>query len=959
MFRATAGIQVLLFLGLLSTGCSGSGGGKRNHSPTADAGEDLTVNTGEIAGLAGSGLDDDPEDLLQYEWSFFSLPAGSGAVLLNEETTTPSFITDVEGDYILQLLVSDGAAISADQVLVSAVGQIPTNLPPAPDAGEDLTAPVHGQFSPDPGFALLDATGSTDPEGDYLFYLWTISTLPAGSVAFLNDPAIAQPTLIVDREGEYGVSLWVSDDGSTWTGPDIVRIDAAGASLATLAAGDAQMAVVGGDLPVAITIAVTNEFQDPIRGVAVSFEITTGPPGDAITPLTAYTDALGVASATWTLDTLPGGREANATVAVWVDELGGITALPPVPLSATGQPGPAVAFDLSAGVLQTTVDTGTSVQVVGYDAFGNQAANDDATVVSLSASGAASFAAVADAGTINSGAGASQVEATVEGGVLSLGVESTLAETVTVTLDAGADTVSIEFAHGATTRVVLFDPDDAVAGGAPMQIEAEAVDQYGNLATGDATSRFSIAIVSTGASFGAATEGVLLASSGTKAWFRVAGGRAGIQVTDPVPELVELSLGDPAPGSLLADDVRDARFTGPPDAIALIAGDAQDGTAGMPLPSPLLFEVRDAAGFTVAGATVLFTITTNGSGAISPDPAISDRDGRAGVTWVLGQSLGPNGGVASVGGSLDAAFSANGVAGAPAAVLLRQPTAPPPGSDLAVVRIEVLDSFGNVVTTDGSTTFSVALDGAATWSAALSGSALGLGGNVVLVAVDGGVAELEAMDPVDETVTVAHFDSTGNGLVFLKEGSAPDVAYDFDSGGFQGWTTANNNATVIWDVDALPSPVAGVANAFVSAPNSLNFNDDVDFSNGATVAGSATSPATSLSGSPVLSFSCNYQTETFGTSWDRRHVYVSNNGFASTVLAVQLSTSPGPPVGGACAGMGTWHSHSFVLDPAWGDVQVRFNFNSVDSAANGGDGWFVDDVTIAGLEVPISITYSP
>ncbi len=44
---------------------------------------------------------------LSYQWSLSSIPAGSSAVLLNPNTPLPTFVTDVSGEYVVQLIVNN------------------------------------------------------------------------------------------------------------------------------------------------------------------------------------------------------------------------------------------------------------------------------------------------------------------------------------------------------------------------------------------------------------------------------------------------------------------------------------------------------------------------------------------------------------------------------------------------------------------------------------------------------------------------------------------------------------------------------------------------------------------------------------------------------------------------------------------------------------------------------------
>jgi hypothetical protein len=58
---------------------------------------------------------------LTYQWSFVSKPAGSNAVLADSTTAKPSFTADVNGTYVVQLVVNDGLVNSIpDTVTVTA-----------------------------------------------------------------------------------------------------------------------------------------------------------------------------------------------------------------------------------------------------------------------------------------------------------------------------------------------------------------------------------------------------------------------------------------------------------------------------------------------------------------------------------------------------------------------------------------------------------------------------------------------------------------------------------------------------------------------------------------------------------------------------------------------------------------------------------------------------------------------
>ncbi len=175
-----------------------------NTSPTAVAGADQSIRAGDIVFLdGGMSFDDNTSaEFLEYDWSFVSKPATSSANMVDTDTMMPSFQADVPGTYVIQLEVTDeaGAVSDPDYVEVSSENLAPTAL-----ATVDSNLIVIGHA------VHFDGSGSTDPEGDLLVYAWTISMAPAISQAVLIGAGTATPSLTPDVEGDYEVTLTVSD----------------------------------------------------------------------------------------------------------------------------------------------------------------------------------------------------------------------------------------------------------------------------------------------------------------------------------------------------------------------------------------------------------------------------------------------------------------------------------------------------------------------------------------------------------------------------------------------------------------------------------------------------------------------------------------------------------------------------------------------------------------------------
>ena len=171
-----------------------------SSTPVANAGADQTPLLGNTVTLDGSASSDADGDMLTYNWSFTSKPAFSAAGLSDPAAVRPTFIMDLYGDYVVQLIVNDAKADSdPDTVTIST-----NNSAPVANAGADQT-PLFGET------VILDGSTSSDVDGDGLTYSWSFISKPTLSMAALSNPAVAHPIFDIDVSGDYVVQLIVND----------------------------------------------------------------------------------------------------------------------------------------------------------------------------------------------------------------------------------------------------------------------------------------------------------------------------------------------------------------------------------------------------------------------------------------------------------------------------------------------------------------------------------------------------------------------------------------------------------------------------------------------------------------------------------------------------------------------------------------------------------------------------
>lgn len=105
------------------------------HGLTAVAGSDQEVNIGETVTLSAAASIDLHGEGFSVQWSFVSTPSGSSVSISNAGNSSASFVPDVQGDYLVELTISNEMGEDSDGLMVTAL-----------DAG---TKEISGNYSDD------------------------------------------------------------------------------------------------------------------------------------------------------------------------------------------------------------------------------------------------------------------------------------------------------------------------------------------------------------------------------------------------------------------------------------------------------------------------------------------------------------------------------------------------------------------------------------------------------------------------------------------------------------------------------------------------------------------------------------------------------------------------------------------------------------------------------------------
>jgi len=215
----------------------------------------------------------------QFQWTLLKKPAGSQATLSDPAAANPTFVVDVEGDYLAQLIVGSGATASAPETVF-----VSTARPPI-DVTVTATDANASEVGPDPGTFTFTRTG-----GDLTKPLTVnFAYLPGGAVGIaqsgldftdnghhiVTSPDNARTMTIPANQTSIAVTVTPRRDSDASEGPEQATVSITPNRAYFVAGGTASITIADGPVVPFVSVAPFDESAQ----VPATFAISLFAPG--------------------------------------------------------------------------------------------------------------------------------------------------------------------------------------------------------------------------------------------------------------------------------------------------------------------------------------------------------------------------------------------------------------------------------------------------------------------------------------------------------------------------------------------------------------------------------------------------------------------------------------------------------------------------------------------------------
>jgi adhesin/invasin len=705
---ATAGSNTLTATSAGLTGspvtftATGSAGTASTIALNAGDGQTATVNTA-VATAPSVIVKDGNGNPVAGVSVTFAVATGGGTVVPTTAVATDANGVAAATSWTLgttagaNTLTATASGLTGSPVTFTATGQAGTPTQIAVNGGNNQSATAGMAVTIAPSAIVKDLYGNPKSGVDVTFAVasgggtvnpTTPVTTDANGIATATSwtlgPTVGSNTLTATATGLVG------SPSVTFTATGVVGT----ASIIALNGGNGQTAVAGTAVTTPPSAIVTDAHGNPVSGINVTFAVASG--GGTVVPTTAVaTNVAGIAQAsTWTLGPAAGSNTLTATAT-------GLSGSP-VTFTATGIAGGATQIALNGGDGQTaTVNAAvaTAPSVIVKDANGNPVAGTEVTFAVATGGGTVvpTTAVTTDAGgiarptswTLGTTAGSNTLTATASGlsgspvTFTATGIAGTASS---IALNAGdAQTATVHTAVTTAPSVVVKDQFGNPKSGVPVTFA---------VATGGGTVVPTTAVSTDANGIAAVTSWTLGTAAGNNTLTATASGLTGSPVTFT-------ATGEAGTAARLV-------WTGQPTDV--VAGDS--------VKPAVTIAVADTYGNTLTTlntGTVTLALTVPGGATLLGGGATTVVNGVASFAGLRVNKSGtytltPTTNVAGV-TTLPASTSFTVSAGTPSQLLWTgQPSNVASGSAITpAVTVSVADSNGNVVTTLGSGTVTLAL----------------------------------------------------------------------------------------------------------------------------------------------------------------------------------------------------------------------------------------------------------